>query len=1156
MSGQDDVDALAVRALGPIEVTVDRDPISIGAPLERAVLAFLALRPNESVTLGTLVDLLWGDSPPPSAVRGVQTQVFRLRKKFPSTGAGSPIETVGSAYRLRVQPGRVDALRCAALAADGRRDAGQGDHTAAAVAFREALALFRGSPVPDLGHTPAAQAARTNFEELRSAITVDLFDSQVASGASREIVADLENAIVASPYDERLYSLLMVALYRSGRQSDALGVFQRARSRLVGDLGLEPGPELRRAEEAILSHDPGLLPRDTPPARTGLHQNSRVHVGDSDRLSASWAAEAGIFVGRDAEMAVAVAVWDRVVATNRRRLLLVPGEAGVGKTRLTAELARHVTRTGGLVLRGGCDPGIGSYGPFTDALDTLADRFDPGTTRTLSEGIDPAASTVTRLVAPRPPTLGLPADVELDTVRAVTAVDTLLRRLSESVPTLLVLDDLHWAATPTIRLLSHMMRRAGNGRLLIVGTHRTGRESSSTFHEHIAELHRTDLVDTLVVHGLDRDGVDAFVSAEIGTDRGPSTATLASELLTATGGNPFFLRSLIRHLREHDVLLQREGNWHLEGPVNGQGIPTGIRDIIGSRLATLTSDTRTTLQAAAITGPVLDVELAVAATGLDDDVVLTSLESAVAAGLVLEHPDVATFTFVHDLVRQVLTDQVGATRKARWHWTAARTLHENRSGHPQAIGVHAAAGLGAAHDRTFAAQLLRTAATDAIAHGAPSTAAEFLETAAEALGPDSDPSLVADILTDRAVALLEADIDPDDDVFTNACDAAEQAALSTGDPERTVRAVTLDHRHQTVEHVDHRRLRAAHIALDAVPETASAERAILASFAAELRAYSAERDDRVQLSDLARSLLDDDTSADTRETVLISLALAHSMDPDELNLARELADQLKDLARPVGFAVATVVTALADIHDGRFENAEDAADLIRAAGGSRGSRAGVVVAASLGLSVAIARSDWSTFDRLTTELASTRARPRTAQFHATISRLAASAARVAGRPSERLAERLLASAAIEGYDDVYTTTAAWAHLLDGQHREAFAIWRSYRLADRPAAATAVPGAGRLPTFAAAAELAARYGTDGQMRCAYDLLAPYENKMVVSGPMPFGPVDMYLATLASRLGMNDSARRHLRNATGMCDTNGIRGWNDRIEQIRVSVDHPM
>ena len=245
---------MQIRLLGPVEVDVDGRPLQLGGPKQRSVLSLLALNANSTMSVGRLIEGLWGEEQPASASKMVQLYVSQLRKLLVAEG-GVEIITHGRDYELRLDREVVDALRFERLVAEAsgsREDAGAGE------AATGALALWRGPPLADLLDEPFAPAEARRLEELHLAAIELSIESELGAGRHLELIGRLEALVAEHPMSERLHALRMLALYRAGRQAAALDAYRSARKVLVDEIGVEPGPELRRMHEAILRQDQAL----------------------------------------------------------------------------------------------------------------------------------------------------------------------------------------------------------------------------------------------------------------------------------------------------------------------------------------------------------------------------------------------------------------------------------------------------------------------------------------------------------------------------------------------------------------------------------------------------------------------------------------------------------------------------------------------------------------------------------------------------------------------------------------------------------------------------------------------------------------------------------------------------------------------------------
>jgi peptide/nickel transport system substrate-binding protein len=254
------------RLLGAIEAGMNGYVLDIGGQKQRALLAILLLSANEPVSRDVLVDRLWGQHPPAGAQHTLEVYVSRLRKTLESAAGCQVVLTRPGAYLLRATGERIDVRRFERLACEGRRALAANAPGRAAADLREALALWRGEPLADISHEHFAQPEIARLEELRASATEDRLEADIALGRHADVVSELGVLVAAHPLRERLYQLLMIALYRCGRQAEALAVYQSARGVLVQELGIEPNPGLQQVERAILQHDASLelSPRAAP----------------------------------------------------------------------------------------------------------------------------------------------------------------------------------------------------------------------------------------------------------------------------------------------------------------------------------------------------------------------------------------------------------------------------------------------------------------------------------------------------------------------------------------------------------------------------------------------------------------------------------------------------------------------------------------------------------------------------------------------------------------------------------------------------------------------------------------------------------------------------------------------------------------------------
>jgi DNA-binding SARP family transcriptional activator len=253
---------LEFRILGPLEALAGRHAVPLGGPKQRALLAILLLNANRTVSVDRLVDDLWGERPPGTATHSVEVYVSQLRKAL---GDRETIVTQRPGYRLVLDPGALDLHRFENLVAEGREALSSGAAETADARLREALGLWRGPALDDFAFEAFAQPSIARLEELRLGALEERIDADLALGGHAEVVAELEELVERHPLRERPRGQLMLALYRSGRQADALEAYAATRRVLVEELGIEPSPSLQRLERAILNQEQSLewSPRET-----------------------------------------------------------------------------------------------------------------------------------------------------------------------------------------------------------------------------------------------------------------------------------------------------------------------------------------------------------------------------------------------------------------------------------------------------------------------------------------------------------------------------------------------------------------------------------------------------------------------------------------------------------------------------------------------------------------------------------------------------------------------------------------------------------------------------------------------------------------------------------------------------------------------------
>ncbi len=727
------------RLLGPLQISADGHEVAIGAERLRAVLAILLLDANRVVPTDRIADCLWDGEPPDGSRTSVRTYISQLRKLLRPIGGDTRIVTSPPGYLVRVEPGELDLHRFEAGAAAGRAELAADDPMSAAITLRAALAIWRGAALVDVGSSRCLVSSADRIEQTCIATIEDRIDADLAIGEHHAAVADLEALTAAHPLRERFWQQLIVALYRGGRQADALRAYQRVRAELADTLGIEPSPDLRALETAVLQQDPAL---DLPLRRT---------EPEAVATTTSAVADAPLFVGRGDELAQLQTAWDRA-RSGARQLVLVAGEPGIGKTALCAHFAARLSREGAGVVSGRCpNDAVVPYQPIIEALRAHV-RSVP--VEDLRAHLGAGTEALARLVPELDDGSRRPDPIDADTARyrLFDAVSSVLAHAAGQRPTLVLLDDLQWADTSTLLLLDHVLRTDDAAPLLLVGTYRdTDLSPQHPLADLLATWRRQHLAERLHVGGLTVPDVAELVAEAAGVDDLEAAASVGKALHDDTEGNAFFVHELLIHLREVGAL---GGDAPLTAIRAAEvGLPESVREVIGRRLSILSAACQRAMAAAAVVGAEFDADVVQRVLDLDEDAILDALDEAASARIISEREGtVGRYAFAHVLVREVLYDGLSAIRRARLHRRVADALDALRHNGSKPIAALAHHYLEAAPggDVEPAVVFARRAATLARDQLAYEDAVRVLERALELL---EDPG--TDREDDRLAVLLE-----------------------------------------------------------------------------------------------------------------------------------------------------------------------------------------------------------------------------------------------------------------------------------------------------------------------------------------------------------------------------------------------------------------
>jgi class 3 adenylate cyclase/tetratricopeptide (TPR) repeat protein len=677
-----------------------------------------------------------------------------------------------------------------------------------------------------------------------------------------------------------------------------------------------------RATETLIEHGEHQFKGLPNPVKVWKVDWAPGNEPESMPLPSLLPADAMAFAGRRVELEALTAAWDEARAGSRR-LLLVSGEPGIGKTRLAAEIASKAHGSGALVLYGRCDDEIGiPFQPFTEALDWYLERADdivigefPGDLARLSRRVE------LRLpgVAPR-----LETDPDSEQHRLFDAVSSWLSALARVQPVVFVLDDIHWATKPTLLMLRAAARNVDAPVLLIATYRDTDLDRAHPLGSMLGDFRKLDAVARVALSGLAESDVIDLLERISNQSADPSITALAQALVRETEGNPFFIGEVLRHLVDTETLVHRDGRWTSDVDVSEIGIPEGIKQVLGQRLDALGEATAVVLRAAAVVGRQFTIPELAAAANATEDGVLDAVEPAIRARLIEETaPDRCQFT--HALVRSALVDELAAGRRLRIHRRVAEHL-EIVGGEPSAVAYHwLEAASSADPNRTVAAVL--AAAERAVATGAYDDAVQLLT---RGLAFADETELESAQERELTLRLGEAQRLTGDPKSWDTLVEAYTRAVNAGDTNRLVRATLAMSRGfaRNFSATDQTHIERLYKALEALGPDPSRERALLlTSLAAELQLHLDDRRVRYlqEASDIAHQIGDLEVLA----WVLTTRAMAVSPLPAEQEAWAVELEAIADQLDPARRLRARGALHQLQSHLGRFELARAELDRIR-----------------------------------------------------------------------------------------------------------------------------------------------------------------------------------------------------------------------------------
>lgn len=744
-------DGVRVSVLGPVRAWLGEEERPLGPARQRAVLALLAARANRVVSRHELIDGLWGDTPPASAVGSLHTYVSGLRRALGPARDALVSQTSG--YSLRLAEGAVDAEVFDRARSRARLLLDAGDHHAARAALDEALGLWRGeaySGVPG----PFAEVERRRLDELRLSALEMRARVALELGAHREVVAELTALVGEHPWHESLREVLMLALDRSGRHAEALEAFRDARRVLVDEQGVEPGPALRELHQRIVTGAAEPARRPVEPPRASAPRSADAphrlfsvppHVA---RVLRDGAPAEG-FVGRAEETALLRDLVTGVLA-GRGAPVWVEGEAGIGKSELLtvalADAARRGCQVGWAVAD---EPGM------RFPLQVIMDCLDVSPSSPDRHRAEPAVGLRTD---PAHGGWGPSDPVPVAVDRLLALVD----RICADGPLLLVIDDLHWADEASVLMWHRLAAATRQLPLLLVAATRPdpGRRELAQLRRGVEARHG----HVLVLEPLPEQDAEELIGHVVGA----RPDEVLREVARRTAGNPLYTREVAHALVRNRAVRVVDGVAAVDRESIDQ-VPSSLLGAVDRTLESVSPDTREVLRSAALLGAAFGVDALCAVTGRSALDLVGVLDEAVHATVLVEAGD--ELAFRHPYLRQALYEGIARPVRAALHRHAAEALAG--IGTPvERVAEHLAAE-PVPPDEWVVSWLVRNHTT--VANRAPLIAVDLLRRVVDSPLPTRPQR--ASLLTALVKVLFRLERTPERE--------AEQAVALTTDPEES-----------------------------------------------------------------------------------------------------------------------------------------------------------------------------------------------------------------------------------------------------------------------------------------------------------------------------------------------------------------------------------
>ena len=842
-------------------------------------------------------------------------------------------------------------------------------------------------------------------------------------------------------------------------------------------------------------------------------------------------------VARETEAARLIDVYKRASTGEGRAVVLVSGDAGVGKTTLVAEAARRAAEEGACVLLGRCQEDVSaSYSPFAEALHHYVAHAPEHVLRTHVETHGGDITSMVPMLRQRLGEVPAPTSTDPDTERYLLygAVAGLLTAASDLQPIVLVLDDLQWSDSQSLRLLRHVVSTVVSDRLLVLGTFRdTDLSPSNPLRDLLGALQREPNVSRIELKGFDDSGVLAFMEAAAGQHLEEAATDLAHALRLETEGNPFFVGEVLRSLMETGAIYQDDrGHWTTAAEMSEMVLPNSVREVISARVRRLGARAGQVLSMAAVIGRDFDFDLLDAVTDLGQEEVLDALDDASGAALVREVPDVAgRYSFSHALTQHTLYQELPRVRRARAHRQVAEAIEATVGQTPgRRVGELAHHWLSASQpaNAVKAIGYARQAGEAALAALAPDDAVRYFSRALRLaeMVPEEDPMVGCDLRLALGEAQRQAGLPGFRETFLDAAHRAQELAAT----DRLVIAALGNSRgfFSSIGVIDVDKVAVLESALEALGDDDRRERALLLATLCSELALGTTLERRQKLADdaraVARRLGDPDTVIRTLNLVCDPLQVPSTL-AERMVDAKEALELSELLGDPDLLFWTGACSRLAAVQAGDFEMARRC--LTTMSGVTRRLRQPTLMWVTLfnGAADALLSGDPDRAEDLATaalEIGTESGQPDAFGFYGAEM---IGVRRQQGRYGE-LVPMIEQVAAENPALPVFRATLAEGHMEAGNVETAHQMLEA-----------AVADLTSLPydvvwIFAVAsyADVATELHAEAPARLLLDLLAPFDDQVLFIGATAGSPVAYYCGSLESVLGLYDEAERHFATAT--------------------------